>query len=69
MLARVRGPRLKSALTILTGLGSRTHCDNAPLNKLVQHLQAPARFAADGLIGYASAFVFAGFPRIPSGSA
>src|SRR5215813_9765666 len=47
---------LKSALTILTGLGSRTHREIAPFRLLAQHLQAPARFAADGSIGSARAF-------------
>ncbi|AET91754.1 hypothetical protein BYI23_B011470 [Burkholderia sp. YI23] len=58
------GPRLKSAPIGPIGLGSRTIRHIAPLNFLVQPFQAPARFAADGSMGYAY-----GFPRIPGGSA
>jgi hypothetical protein len=47
------GPRLKSAPIGPIGLGSRTIRHIAPLNSLVQPFQAPARFAADGLIGCA----------------
>ncbi|MDR5779359.1 hypothetical protein QCE63_07940, partial [Caballeronia sp. LZ065] len=37
------GPALASALKGLTGLGSRTQHDNAPLNELVQPLKALAQ--------------------------
>ncbi|SAL41301.1 hypothetical protein AWB70_03119 [Caballeronia cordobensis] len=47
------GPRLKSALINPIELGSRTVRHIAPLNEPVQPFQVPARFAADGSIGYA----------------
>ncbi|AET90954.1 hypothetical protein BYI23_B003470 [Burkholderia sp. YI23] len=47
------GPRLKSAPIGPIGLGSRTVRHIAPLNESVQQFQVPARFAAEGLIGYA----------------
>ena len=56
------GPRLKSAPIGPIGLGSRTVRHIAPPKVLVQPFQVPARFAADGLIGYASALVFRWFP-------
>ncbi|MDR5835586.1 hypothetical protein, partial [Caballeronia sp. LZ034LL] len=37
------GSAVESALTGHTGLGSRTHCHNAPFNKQVQPLKAPAQ--------------------------
>src|SRR6201994_3145472 len=54
-LPAVDGTRLSVALEGLTGLGSRTVRHIAPHHKLVQHQIAPARFAADGSIGFACA--------------
>ena len=57
-----RGPAVASAPKGLIGLGSRTVRHIAPHNSLVQRQLAPARFAADGSIGFAWAFASRRFP-------
>jgi hypothetical protein len=75
-----RGPAVACALTKLTQLGSRTACLVAPFNIPVTLRPAPARYAADGSIGFASAYFFTnasislrvssvGFLCTPNGSA